>query len=251
VPATGSHRWRPRLTTAALLLGLAGLVASVAGIAVQVMPRRFSASQQQQIMSWEALHRWRDLPAGQIFPRNLPYQLPGYAFYTTKGLQLTARRIGIGSQSSCAAATDPAAAVVLRRQGCQQMLRATYTDATRSLVVTIGVAVMPSPLAVLTSSAALSGRSSLNPSVRPLAFPRTLAAGFGPGKRQLSAAVKGGNYLVLSVAGYSDGRPTGPISSDGYANDEMLSFASGLASDVAAPLGKPTARPACPGAPGC
>jgi hypothetical protein len=236
---------------AALLLGLAGLAVSVIGIAVQVMPRRFSASQRQQIMSWEALHRWRDLPAGQIFPLTLSYELPGYAFYATRGLQLTARRIAIGSQSGCAAATEPAAAAVLGRQGCQEMLRATYTDATRSLVVTIGVAIMPSPQAVLTSYAALSGNSSLNPGVRPLAFPSTPAAGFGPRRRQLSVAVKGGNYLVLSVAGYTDGRPTAPISSDGYADDEMLSFANGLALAVAAPLKKPVARPACPGAPGC
>jgi hypothetical protein len=236
---------------AALVLGLAGLAFSAIGLAVQVMPRRFSASQQQQIMSWEALHRWRDLPARQIFPRSLSYELPGYAFYGTRGLQLTARRIGIGSQSACAAATDPPAAAVLRRQGCQEMLRATYTDATRSLVVTIGVAIMPSPQAVLTSSAALSGGSPLNPGVRPLAFPRTLAAGFGPPERQLSVVVRGGNYLVLSVAGYSDDRPRVSISSDGYADDEMLSFANGLAKAVAAPLSKQVARPVCPGAPGC
>jgi len=236
---------------AALLLGLAGLAASAIGIAVQVMPRRFSASQRQQIMSWEALHRWRDLTAGQIFPRTLSYKLPGYAFDATRGLDLTARRIAIGSQTGCAAATEPAAAAVLRRQGCQEMLRATYTDATRSLVVTIGVAVMPSPQAVLTSSAALSGHSSLNPGVRPLAFPGTLAAEFGPRQRQLSVAVKGGNYLVMSVAGYTDGRPTAPVSSDTYADDEMLSFTMGLAHAVAAPLSQPVARPACPGTPGC
>jgi hypothetical protein len=241
----------------ALVLGLAGLALSVIGIAVQVMPRRFSDGQQQQIMSWEALHRWRDLTAGQIFPRNLSYELPGYAFYGTSGLPLTARRIGIGRQSACAAAADPDAAAVLRRQGCQEMLRATYADATRSLVVTLGVAIMPSPQAVLTSAAALSGRSSLsggsslNPGVRPLPFPSTLAAGFGPQQRQLSVAVKGGNYLVLSVAGYSDDRPRVAISSDGYADDEMLSFASGLADAVAAPLSKRVARPVCPGAPGC
>jgi hypothetical protein len=236
---------------AALLLGLAGLAVSAIGIAVQVMPRRFSATQRQQITSWESLHRWRDLTAGQVFPRTLAYDLPNNVFYATRGLQLTARRIAIGSQSGCAAATDPAAAAVLERQGCQAMLRATYTDATRSLVVTIGVAVMPSPQATLTSYAALSSSSSLNPGVRPLAFPGTLASGFGPGQRQLTRAVKGGNYLILSVAGYTNGRPTVPVSSDVYADDEILSFVGGLANDVAAPLGKPEARPACPGTPGC
>jgi hypothetical protein len=236
---------------AALLLGLAGLAVSVIGIAVQVMPRRFSATQREQITSWESLHRWRDLTAGQIFPRTLSYELPNYAFYATRGLQLTARRVAIGSQSGCAAATQPAAASVLQRQGCEGMLRATYTDATRSLVVTIGVAVMPSPQAVLTSYAALSGNSPLNPGVRPLPFPGTLAAGFGARQRQLSLVIKGGNYLVLSVAGYSDGRPTAPVLSDMYAYDEMLGFADGTARAVAAPLSKQVARPACPGTPGC
>jgi len=104
---------------------------------------------------------------------------------------------------------------------------------------------------VLTSAAALSGKSPLNPGVRPLAFPGPLAAGFGSRQRQMSVVVTGGNYLLLSVAGYSDGRPTAPIASDGYARDEMFSFANGLARAVAAPLSKPVARPACPGAPGC
>jgi hypothetical protein len=97
-PAAGRGGLGRRLTMVALLLGLAGLAVSVIGLAVQVMPRRFSASQRQQITSWESLHRWRNLTAGQIFPRTLSYEVPGYAFYATRGLQLTARRIAIGSQ---------------------------------------------------------------------------------------------------------------------------------------------------------
>jgi hypothetical protein len=45
VPA-GHGRWRFGLILAALVLGLAGLTASAAGIAVQILPRRFSAAQQ-------------------------------------------------------------------------------------------------------------------------------------------------------------------------------------------------------------
>ncbi|MEP7024124.1 MAG: hypothetical protein ABJB47_10040, partial [Actinomycetota bacterium] len=210
-----------------------------------------TSAQQQQIQSWESLRRWRDMPAGQIFPRNLPYELPGYAFDATRGLQLTARRIGIGRQTSCRVAADPAAAAVLARQGCQEMLRATYTDATRSLVVTVGVAVMPSTEAVSDSISALSRRRGLAPGIRPLAFPRTLAAGFRPPQRQLSLAVYGGTYIVLSTAGYSDDKPRVPVSTDGYADAEMLSFANGIARAVAQPLGARPAVPSCPGTPGC
>ena len=65
---------------AALLLGLAGLTASAAGVVVQLLPRRFSAVQAEQLSTWEMLRRWRTWPAGQIFPRTLGYDVPGYAF---------------------------------------------------------------------------------------------------------------------------------------------------------------------------
>ena len=42
----------------------------------------------------------------------------------------------------------------------------------------------------------------LAPGVRPVAFPRTLAAGFGGRQRQLSGALGYGPYLVLYTAGY-------------------------------------------------
>jgi len=155
------------------------------------------------------------------------------------------------SRMACGAAADPAAAVVLGRLGCQEILRATYTDATRSLVVTVGVAVMPSMGAVINSVSALSAGGAANHGVRPLAFPSTLAAGFGDAQRQLTAVVNAGTYVVMSAAGYSDDRPSVPISSDGYADAEMLSFANGLARAVARPLNAGEPRPACPGAPGC
>ena len=49
--AAGHGKWRFGVILAALVLGLAGLTASAAGIAVQILPRRFSAVQQQQIMA--------------------------------------------------------------------------------------------------------------------------------------------------------------------------------------------------------
>src|SRR5580700_796434 len=53
------HRIRFLLTVVAALLGVAGLIASAAGLATQIMPRRFSAAQQRQIMAWETAGRWR------------------------------------------------------------------------------------------------------------------------------------------------------------------------------------------------
>jgi len=236
---------------AALLLGLAGLTASTAGVVVQLLPRRFSAAQAEQLSTWEMLRRWRTWPAGQIFPRTLGYDLPGYAFSGVRGLHLTARRIGIARMAHCASAVDAAAAKVLTGQGCQVVLRATYVDATRSLVTTVGVAVMPTPAAAASAANALSVGSGVRPGVVPVPFPRTIAARFGEQERQLTVATSDGPYLVLSAAGFADGRPRVRISTDGYTDAEMFSLANGLARAVQKPLSAAPPAPHCPGTPGC
>jgi hypothetical protein len=234
-----------------MVLGLAGLAASAAGIAVQVLPRRFSAAQEQQIMAWESAGRWRATPAARIFPATVWYQLPSFALSGPAGLSLQARRVGIAPRAGCTAGADRAAAAVLSRHGCAAMLRATYVDATGSLVVTVGVAVLPGTAATAASIRALPSRHGVRSGVRPLAFRHTLTAGFGPAQRQLSYAVAAGPYLIFSVAGYTDGRPRVAVSSDAYAQDEMASLANGVADAVSAPLAALPSPPACPGAPGC
>jgi hypothetical protein len=250
-PPAGPGRLRSGLTVAALVLGLAGLAASAAGIAVQVLPRRFSAAQQEQIMAWESARRWRASPVAKIFPPTVAYQLPSYALSGSAGLPLQARRVGIARQAACRTGADPAAAAVLRRHGCAAMLRATYIDGTGSLVVTVGVAVMPGTAATVAAIRALPARHGLRSGVRPLAFGRTLTAGFGAAQRQFSYAVAAGPYLILSVAGYADGRPRVQVSTDAYAQDEMSSLANGVADTISAPLGALPSPPHCPGAPGC
>jgi hypothetical protein len=231
----------------ALVLGLAGLAASAAGIVVQILPRRFSTAQQQQIMTWESLRRWRDWPASRIFPPTIGYQLLSYV----PEIALTARRVGIGAERSCAAAADPAAAAVLDRHGCAEMLRATYVDATGSQLVTIGVAVMPGAAATLASISALPSAGGLRYGVLPLAFARTPAAGFGNSERQLSSAMAAGPYVVLAAAGYTDGRPSIPLRSDAYAYGEMDSLAAGVADAIGSRIGALPPPPTCPGVPGC
>src|SRR5207248_9198291 len=72
-PPSGHRRARPaRLgLVIAALVGVAGLAVSLTGLAGQVLPRRFSAAEQQKTMAWEVASRWRTWPAGKIFPASV------------------------------------------------------------------------------------------------------------------------------------------------------------------------------------
>jgi hypothetical protein len=247
----GRGGWRFGIALTVLLVGTAGLAASAAGVSAWLLPRRFTPAQQQQIMSWETARRWRVLPAGTIFPASITYQLPGYALNAGTELPLTAYRVGISQQTSCAKASDRAAARVLAARHCAAMLRATYADETDSMLVTVGVAVMPGPGVARSAAAQLSSGRGLLPGVRPAAFRGTLAASFGNRQRQFSSATSAGPYLILSAAGYANGMPRAAVSSDTYAEQEMSSLADGVADAVGTPLGAEPATPKCPGAPGC
>jgi hypothetical protein len=250
-PAGRRRGWRFGITLALLLVGTAGLAASAAGVSAQLLPRKFTAVQQQQIMNWEAARRWRVLSAGKIFPASINYQLPAAAVEADTGLPLTADRVGISQQTSCAMATDPAAARVLSAGHCSAMLRATYADETDSMLVTVGVAVMPGAGAARSAAGKLSAGQELHPGIRAVAFGGTLAASFGDPQRQLDWAASAGPYLILSTVGYADGRPQVPVPSDSYIDQEMRSLANGVADAVGAPLGARPPVPRCPGAPGC
>jgi hypothetical protein len=236
---------------AALVLGLAGLTASAVGILVQLLPRRFSAVQQQQIMAWEIGKRWRTWSAGQIFPATIPYQVSNFGPGDGTTLRLTARRIGIASQATCGSATDPAVARMLARHGCLAVLRATYGDATGALAVTVGIVVLPAPASASASLKALPRAPGLAPGIMAVPFAHTLAAQFGDAQRQLSWVSSQGPYLVMSTVGYADGRRRVRESADPYIKDEMLSVADGIGNRVGSRLGALPPAPHCPGAPGC
>ncbi len=235
----------------ALLLGLAGMGISAIGIAGQLAPRSFTPAQRQQITAWEIARRWRTMPAGRIFPAAVTYQIPGSVLASTRQLALVATRAGIAPQARCSAATDPAAGRVLVRHGCAAVLRATYIDATQSLVITVGVAVMPSDAATEAVARDLSHGVQPHPGLRPARFRGTLAARFRAGQRQLTWASASGPYLIMSTVGFADGRPREQMSTDRYADAEMQDAASGVAEAVSAPLVVRPPPPRCPGAPGC
>jgi hypothetical protein len=245
----------------ALLLGLAGLGVSASGIAVQLLPRHFTPGQQSQIEAWEIASRWQELPAGQIFPATVAYQLSATTLQDTVPLSLDAVRVGIAPQAACArGVTTAAAAAVLRHSGCRAVLRATYVDATRSYVLTIGVAVLPTASAAVDANAGLaqtrlaahdSGRAGqLAPGVLVVRF-RGAAAMLYDYSRQIAANFSEGPYLIMYAAGYADSRPQVAVSEDPYSDAEMTSLAVGVAQSVAARLVAPPPVPHCPGAPAC
>jgi hypothetical protein len=253
-PGDPARRLRVHTVAIAVLaVGALGLACSLAGAVNQKLPRKFTATQRQQLTDWEYGQRWRTLPAGTIFPAAVSYTAPS-ALDDDPSLSLSAHRVGIAGQATCAAAADPAAAAVLDRDGCSAVLRATYVDGTDSYVVTVGAAVLPGSAAASAAAAAITGEASsdgLGPAVRTVQFSGTQAAVFTNARRQLSGAVSAGTYVILYTVGYTDDRPREPVSGDSYADGEMTSAGAGVAHAVQSVLGAPVRSPGCPGTPGC
>lgn len=241
---------------AVLWIALAGFVVAAVGLGVEIFPRHFSAAQQQEIMAWEVQSRWHDLPAARVFPARIGYAPPSVLDDIGSSLTLNADRLGVARQASCAGATDPSAAAVLARNGCEAVLRATYADDTDTYVATVGVAPFASAGEAQDAQTELGAKrlqmsDGRAPGVRTAAFAGTPAASFTDNRRQLTGSVVVGSYLVMYAVGYTDGRALVPVSSDSYAKAEMTSFARGVAESAANTLGSPPPLPHCPGAPGC
>ena len=232
------------------------------GVAIQLLPRHFTAEQERQIEAWEVMRRWQTMTAGQIFPASVSYQLSAQVLKDTAPLDLDALRVSIApKETDCGkAVTGPVAAAVLRRNGCEAVLRATYVDSTRSYVMTVGVAVLPNAAAAASADSGLSqprlaaahdlGGNRLPAGVLVVRFGGAGARLYDY-NRQISASFAAGPYVVMYAAGYSDNRPRVPVSQDEYSDAEMTSMAKGVAVSVANTLAASPAPPHCPGAPGC
>ena len=233
-----------------LVLGGLGLVGFAIGASLQAMPRKFTAAQQRQITDWEFGKRWRDLAAGAIFPASVSYPAP-MALDDDPSLTLSARRVGVAKQASCASVTDPAAAAALDHEGCAAVLRATYVDATDSYVVTVGAAALPGAAKAATAAQAIKSTGGVRSAVHTVPVKGTPAAAFTDKRRQLSGVVSAGTYVVLYTVGYTDTRPHEPVTRDDYTDKEMKSAGAGVANDVLSVLAAPVPPPHCPGTPGC
>jgi len=240
--------------------GVGGLIFAGLGISGQFMPRQFTVAQRHRIEAWEVASRWRTTPKTKLFPARVRYSLTGPQLGLPGSLSLTARRLGIARRASCVkvAGVGPMARLILRHDGCQALLRATYTDATSSLVLTVGVAVLrdeesaQSAAQYLTGGiAAGQGAITRHQVLSPVRVPGTPAAAFSARQRQLGWVMGAGSYLVMATAGFADGRPRVKVTSDPYTLAEMTSLARGVADRIAGPLGAPPPVPRCPGGPAC
>ena len=174
VPSAGSEqlarrRWWLRLL-AVFLLTAAGLAGIAGGgwLGYRAMTRPPTRAEIAAAGQAELASRWERLTAGQMFPPQVGYT--GLA-----GIRTSAARIGIAPRASCHAALGPAAAAVLDRQGCTAVLRAAYTDASGTFVLTAGVAVMRSAAAADRAVTSLTAQQA-HGGVNPVSFPGTSTA---------------------------------------------------------------------------
>jgi hypothetical protein len=222
----GERRNRPFGIVIGLIL-LAGVCTAGGGAAglIAVSGRHPSQAQAAAAGQRELAVLWQRLPAGRIFPSSVGY-------LSTLGFETKATLVGIAPQSPCAWAVDARAARVLLTAGCVTVLRATYADASRTALATVGIAVMRSGAgadAVLRALAA-GGHGGL----LPVSFPGTAASLFtGRARETASAQSAAGPYVFLYAAGYADGRSTA-LGPSAYANYEGETATTDLAAGVVA-----------------
>ncbi|MGW8063392.1 hypothetical protein ACVV2G_14220 [Streptomyces ziwulingensis] len=155
----------------------------------------------------EAGDLWHSTPVDQLFPPTVQGQGAGPG-----GADRTWTRIAVAPDSDCAGAFDPLLAKALDPVGCRRLLRATYTDATRSHVTTVGLLFTKADAAAMTSLADrfekedLGRRGDLVP--LPYAAKDTVAAGFGAPQRAswTVSVLTDGPVVVYAVSGWADGR---------------------------------------------
>ncbi|MEV4106733.1 hypothetical protein [Nonomuraea sp. NPDC049695] len=224
-----SARPWPTLVVASALTLVCAVAAGVAGsAAVTELTRGPTTMELQSAARHEVAERWRTWPSGRIFPATLPYS-------AEQGGQERASRIGISPQTSCDP-VDAKAVKALRRAGCRGLLRATYIDALRGVLVTIGVVAMRDEPGAARARNAFSDSGKPVPGLYPLAFSGTVADRFTPAVRQAGSVRQAGPYLVLTTAGQVDGRPADAADEQRPA---IFAFATEIAEHVLTDLSTP------------
>lgn len=209
VPRAEAHPQRNTRRAAAiaalLAVGLGGLGGGGYGL-FHEFTRGPTRAELTRASDAEQAQRWQALPVGKIFPAVIPYTTDTI-FNTTRagttGTTEQAHLVGVLPASGCPSALDPVAARALGAHGCRSMLRATYADPSGTVLVTIGVAVMPSAAAAGSASGALPPGHG----VLPAGLAGTIASSFGGNKHLTYDSASGaGPYLVIAALGYADGR---------------------------------------------
>ncbi|MBK5992200.1 hypothetical protein JHN53_11210, partial [Streptomyces sp. MBT58] len=150
---------------------------------------------------------WHSVPVDTLFPRTLKGTGAGPG-----GTNRNWTRLAVAADSDCSKGLDPLLRTTLRSVGCERMVRATYTDATRSAVTTVGMVVTETDAAGMQALSTrfaeqkLAARKDLMP--RTYAPEGTLAAGFGD-RQRASWTVRPLTEIpvvVFAVSGFADAR---------------------------------------------
>ncbi|OAH11938.1 hypothetical protein [Streptomyces jeddahensis] len=150
---------------------------------------------------------WHSVPVDRLFPPVVKGDGAGPG-----GADRVWTRIAVAPDSGCKAAFDPLLRKALAPVGCLRLLRATYTDATRSSVTTVGLLFTKADadgmraLRARFEDEGLDRRSDLMP--RPYAAKGTVAAGFGDDQRAswTISVLTDAPVVVYAVSGFADGR---------------------------------------------
>ncbi|MFB6441287.1 hypothetical protein ACFCVY_31695 [Streptomyces sp. NPDC056411] len=150
---------------------------------------------------------WHSTPVDSLFPRTIDGLGAGPG-----GADRAWTRIAVAPDSGCTGAYDPALAKALAAAGCVRLLRATYTDATHSSVITVGAQTakvdQAGMMALNTrfSTKNLGTRTDLMP--LPYAPKDTAAEGFGRAQRAswTVRVLTDVPVIVYAVSGFADGR---------------------------------------------
>lgn len=155
----------------------------------------------------EAGELWHSVPVDELFPPSIKGEGAGPG-----GADRTWNRVAVAPDSTCKDAFDPLLRKALAPAGCLRLLRATYADATRSHVTTVGLlftkadAEAMRALRTRFTEEGLDSRPDLMP--RPYAAAGTLAADFGDLQRATwtLSVLPDAPVVAYAVSGFADGR---------------------------------------------
>ncbi|MFI6517416.1 hypothetical protein ACIBF1_17800 [Spirillospora sp. NPDC050679] len=207
---------RPRAAIAALTaLGLAAVLGAAGAIGWSVQ-RSPSAEEKEAAGEREVATRWSGLPAGEIFPARLEGAEEALKPTGLSTGVWSADRVGIAPPASCRDGFDARLAAVMAAHGCRSVLRATYTDPSRTQLVTLGIAVLPSADEATRTEGHISSAIGVHAAkesvgVRAAAFPGTVAAGFTDAHRHRFWVYNNQTpYLFFATGGWTVDRGGGP-----------------------------------------
>lgn len=216
VPVASPTPGAPRRTRAVrgvvavcVVLGLGLIGGAAAGAMIDHGPRAAPQAAPGSAAEFaEARQVWHSAPVDTLFPPTVAGKGAGPG-----GADREWTRVGIARPGGCTGAFDPLLDQVLAPVGCLRLLRATYVDSTSTTVTTVGLLVASGDAAGMQALSRrwtaehLGDRVDLIP--RPVAFPGTPAARFGPAQRgSWDVRVSADRPLVVyAVTGFADGRP--------------------------------------------